>query len=248
MKNFETDKIFDQKKLLSSIDLPMKCFNQQYKLGEKILQKVNGLPTGAIDEKFQVLIEIHQQIMENLKCIGMLVVNMHKNQAGILASTIFELAHTGTYIFNNEAALKKWIEMRDDFSKEFKILGGIKSIVEDNIVRSDQTCDGAEYEVYKQFCRFKHPHPILFGLMSSGVFMVGNEVNDTSIQHCWYILHQSARYSNYTTQDMIKNYPQFFDQEIFELHNKFALSLKEINDHIRSNFPTWMKNPLIKSS
>jgi hypothetical protein len=242
--NHETNNSFDQEKLFNSIKMPMECFQQQYELGQKILQKVDGLPTGVIDEKFRVLIEVHQQIMENLNCIGMLVVDMYKNQAGILASTIFELAHMGTYVFNNESALKQWIEMRGDFSKEFKIPGGIEAIVRDNIIRSCQTYDRAEYEVYKQFCRFKHPHPIFFGLKSDGVFTVGNEVNETTIQHCWYILHRVARYSNYTTQDMMKNYPQFFDQKIFDHHNKFSNSLKRVNDHILKNFPTWMNNPL----
>ncbi|MFT7088197.1 MAG: hypothetical protein ACJAZX_001652 [Rickettsiales bacterium] len=246
MTQFEIDELFDKEKLDKSIKQPMDCFIKQFNLGEKIINKLNYSPIGTIDEKFQVLIEIHQQIMENLSCIRCLIGNMYKNQAGILAATIFELSHYGIYIFKNDKALIYWNEMRGNFLKEFKNLKTIANIVRDNVTSSGKDYDSAEYDVYRQFCRFKHPHPILFGLKENGIFMNGNEVNDNNIQNCWYILHRSAMYSNYITHEILANYPRFFDDEIFDLENQFSISLKEVYAHIQENFSTWSVNPLSK--
>ena len=247
---------FDQRVLHDAIKMPMAYLVKELELGDKVVCELDERLHKEIDDKLQALIEFHIQIIEHVHVIGRLLGDGLPSQAAILTATVYELSHKGFYIFNNPDALEIWLSLpvfKQEFEKQLnksrklKTRISIRDIVEDNIKKSGHGSFELEYGVYKQLCRFKHPHPIFNRLWTDGKNILmrgGNRSDDQAIQHSWFMACEATKYAGYIVEKMLSNYPTLFSNDLIIMHDEITRQRKTIDTYVSDHYPDWKCNPL----
>lgn len=145
------------------------------------------------------------RITDFLRCIRLFSGKGYPDQAGTLASSVFELAHTALYFSYMPDAAKKWLEI--DFAKGkmpdlIDVGGGYEGLVRANCKHFNMhdQADG-EYKVYRQLCLMKHSHPKMIGIDivdQNVLFQTGPYINDNCINNTWYSILHSGRLAEMT--------------------------------------------------
>ena len=124
----------------------------------------------------------------------------HHQQAGTLAASVFELAHTALFLERDAAKASEWLNAR---SIEDQMPKGVLGTNWREVVRlntrdsGDVTVAEREYQVYIQLCWMKHSLPKMQDMQveSDGKvgLIFGPYLDDRSINHAWFSMEHGGR-------------------------------------------------------
>jgi hypothetical protein len=142
---------------------------------------------------------ILMRITDFLRCIQLLTVKCYPEQAGSLAASIFELAHTALLFARSPDEAEKWLNANSIRQQVPRDLFGAtwKKLVKEN----REYCGGAdraesEYQVYEQLCWMKHSLPKIQDMRvdQGSVFLVfGPHTDERALSHAWFAMEQAGR-------------------------------------------------------
>lgn len=209
------------------------CFELHYMLNQKSFKDAGELLNGQM--------MILMRITDFLRCIGEDITKGYPEQAGTLAASIFELAHTGIYFFFEPEAVKKWFGgSKEDKMPKLIGKGTYKELVEFNC--SKFNLDGNyEVQLYKELCWMKHSHPVMQDILINvhAQFVIGPYTDERAIHNSKLIIEQSGRLTEFLISHI--QFPENFlsatQQEL--KHKKLVLLAQKrgelINTHNHSS-------------
>ncbi len=191
--------------------------NDVYNLCFSIQYKMNGKKASDFSRQFYAQMMILMRITDFLRSIQLMTVKGYPEQAGTLAASIFELAHTSVLFSYDEEAANNWLSatsVQDQIKKVLKM--NWEEVVRKNIKQLNGSHTESEYRVYRQLCWLKHSLPKMQTLIKQeeGVTLnFGPYKDERSINHAWFSMEHAGRLTELTIDklcapDEIKKYIQ----------------------------------------
>ena len=167
------------------------CFDLHYMLNQKSIKDAGELLNGQM--------MILMRITDFLRCIGEEITKGYPEQAGTLAASIFELAHTGIYFLFEPGAVKKWFGGSKE-DKMPKLIGksNYSELVKFNYSKFDQDSK-YEYQLYQELCWMKYSHPVMQDILinTHAQFLMGPYTDDRAIHNSKFIIVHSGRLTEF---------------------------------------------------
>jgi hypothetical protein len=173
--------------------------NDVYNLAFVIQRSFAGRKLSAISRVAQAQFIILMRITDYLRSIQLLTAQGYPEQAGTLAASIFELAHTATSFSYAPDAAAAWLaadSINDQMPR--KVLGkDWKRLVAANALQLGGAENSeSEYQVYQQLCWMKHSLPKMQDMRveRDGVVLIfGPHTDERAINHAWFALQHAGR-------------------------------------------------------
>jgi hypothetical protein len=134
-----------------------------------------------------------------LRAVQLLSIKGYPEQAGTLAASIFELAHTAMFFAHTPDKATTWVEA-DSIEQDMPraTLGtSWKQVVKVNFERlGAPTYAESEYQVYSQLCWMKHSLPKMQDMRvtaEGAELQFGPYTDERAVNHAWFALEHAGR-------------------------------------------------------
>ncbi len=189
-------------KILPEIKEHLDYLHDVYNLCFETQKLIHNRPLQDISDTIRAQMMILMRITDFLRCIEFSVFKGYPEQAGTLAASIFELAHTAIYFLHTPDVATKWLKSNSikDEMPWFIDERAYKNIVIKNCEYFENKNHDAEWKVYKQFCWLKHSLPKMQEMIKEkdGLrFQFGPYTDERSINHAWFSVHHAARLAEF---------------------------------------------------
>jgi hypothetical protein len=177
--------------------------NDVYTLAFKIQGAIQGKRIADIRDVARAQLMILMRITDFLRCIQLLTVKCYPEQAGTLAASIFELAHTAVLFTRSTVEATQWLYAHSIKEQVPRKLFGAnwKDVVKANCEHygaADRA--DSEYQVYEQLCWMKHSLPKMqdMRLDHDGVSLIfGPHTDERALSHAWFSLEHAGRLTEF---------------------------------------------------
>jgi hypothetical protein len=136
--------------------------NDVYNLAFQIQGAIQGKRIADIGDVARAQLMILMRITDFLRCIQVLTIKCYPEQAGTLAASIFELAHTAVLFRRSPVEATQWLHAHSIKEQVPRKLFGAnwKELVKENCEHYGAPDRAeSEYQVYEQLCWMKHSLP-----------------------------------------------------------------------------------------
>ncbi len=187
------------------------CFKTQQMLHDKKIKEISDL--------LRAQMMILMRITDFLRSMFHLIIKGYPEQAGTLAASIFELAHTALSFSKYPNAVTEWLKsdsIHDEMPKLLKIALEGKNFVQyyPQLIKKNYENAGhlehykKEYRIYKQLCWMKHSLPKMQDIIiraGNAEFQVGPYTNERSINHAWFSIEHGGRLAEFVIDCVLKS-------------------------------------------
>lgn len=181
---------------IPKLNLHLQYLNNVYNFCFEIQHSLNGKSPKKTGELLNAQMILLMRITDFLRCIYLNIVMGYPEQAGTLASSVFELVHTGIYFRSVPEVIEKWW----NGSHETRM----PNLIDKNTYRDlvDHNCNimegqvNDEWRIYKELCWMKHSHPVMHDVLVENEFMkfqIGPYTDERALENAKFILVQSGR-------------------------------------------------------
>jgi hypothetical protein len=180
------------------------CYlNDVYNLAFKLQMAIGGIRIADIPDVARAQLMILMRITDYLRCVQLLNLKCYPEQAGTLAASIFELAHTAVYFARSPAAATQWLSARSIKEQVPRELFGTNW---KELVKANAGYCGApnsaepEYQVYQQLCWMKHSLPKMQDMRveEDGVSLIfGPYTDERALSHAWFSMEHAGRLTEF---------------------------------------------------
>jgi hypothetical protein len=174
--------------------------NDVYNLAFRVQTHLDGQRIAHIPDVARAQFMILMRVTDFVRCIQLLSLKGYPEQAGTLAASVFELAHTALFLERDAAKASEWLNAR---SIEDQMPKGVLGTNWREVVRlntkdsGDVTVAEREYQVYIQLCWMKHSLPKMQDMRveSDGKvgLIFGPYSDERSINHAWFSMEHGGR-------------------------------------------------------
>jgi hypothetical protein len=199
MKSIQQEEEAASDKLIPEIGEHLNYANDVYNLAFKVQKFIDGHRITDVPDIARAQFMILIRITDFLRCIQLLSIKGYPEQAGTLAASIFELAHTATFFSRSPEKAKEWIHAQSIRQQAPRNIPGmnLKDLVKANC-EHEGGADRAEaqYQVYQQLCWMKHSLPKMQDMRVElgGIRLIfGPHIDERAISHAWFSLEHAGR-------------------------------------------------------
>lgn len=193
-ENAASDKLFpDLKEHLDYV-------NDAYNLAFKVQTALEGKRLAEVSDTAWAQFMILMRTTDFLRCIQVLAIKGYPEQAGTLAASVFELAHTAVFFAHSPETAKEWLQATSIREQAPRDIPGAnwKEVVKSNCVRNGAPDNAdAEYQVYQQLCWMKHSLPKMQDLRVEAndrfSLIFGPYTDERAINHSWFAMEHAGR-------------------------------------------------------
>jgi hypothetical protein len=203
-KRLEQEEDDASKQLFLALREHLNYANDVRNLTFKIQRAIGARLLSDVPDVVRAQLMILTRITDYLRGIQLLAVKGYSEQAGTLAATIFELAHTAMFFSHSPERAERWLAAR---SIKQKMPSGIlgsnweKSVKVNCHRLGDGTLAESEHQVYRQLCWMTHSLPKMQDrrLASDSVDLkFGPHSDEHAINHAWFALEHAGRLTEIT--------------------------------------------------
>lgn len=177
--------------------------NNVYNLAFQIQGAIEGKRLTDIGDVPRAQLMILMRITDFLRCIQLLVVKCYPEQAGTLAASVFELAHTAVLFAQSAAEATQWLSAQSIKEQVPRKLfrANWKELVRANCEHHGAADRAeAEYQVYEQLCWMKHSLPKMQDMRidEDGVSLIfGPHTDERALSHAWFAIEHAGRLTEF---------------------------------------------------
>jgi len=191
----------NSEKIWPEIQDHLNYLNEVYNLCFAVQFAMNGKNVSEFSKVYYAQMIILIRITDFIRCIQLLTIKGYPEQAGTLAASIFELAHTAVHFSYNQNATEKWLSA-NSISEQIRNIIGLnwEQLVKANVEHFGGGDHKNEYRVYKQLCWLKHSLPKMQVMIreDDGVrFNFGPYSDERSISHSWFSMEHAGRLTEF---------------------------------------------------
>jgi hypothetical protein len=186
-------------KLFPELKAHLNYVNDVYNLAFRVQESIDGKAISDIAPIARSCFMILMRITDFLQCTQLLSIKGYPEQAGTLAASIFELAHTAQFFSHSPNKAKEWLEAESIWQEAPRNIPGktIRKLVKANCENvGDVQATEREYQVYQQLCWMKHSLPKMqdMRVTSQGVGLVfGPHLDERAMSHAWFSMEHAGR-------------------------------------------------------
>jgi hypothetical protein len=177
--------------------------SEVYTFAFQMQQSIAGRRIADILDVTRAQLMILMRITDFLRSIQLLAVKCYPEQAGTLAASIFELAHTAVLFSRSPNDAAQWLRAtsirqqvpRRLFSSNWKDL--VKANCEQ--LGAPERAE-SEYQVYEQLCWMKHSLPKMQDMRveQDGVSLIfGPYTDERALSHSWFAMEHAGRLAEF---------------------------------------------------
>jgi len=181
-----------------------------YNLALKVQAAIEGKRLDEISEVTRAQLMILMRITDFLRCVQLLAIKGYPEQAGTLAASIFELAHTAVFFAYAPEKAKEWLQATSIREQAPRDIPGAnwKQIVRRNCENSGAPGHiEAEYQVYQQLCWMKHSLPMMQDMRvetKDRVSLIfGPYTDERALSHAWFSLEHAGRLTEFVVASLL---------------------------------------------
>ncbi len=169
-----------------------------------------GHGLARMPESRKVCFVLFARLANDLRCIALLSGHGYSEQAAIVAASVFESAHTISYIRDNEARAQAWNAHRHPRNTFRPVPKLIEATAKFLGVPDPKKFVRGEKRIYAQLCWSKHLRSIVLGFRppeeraTRGTFDLGPDTSEFGIRNAWFVLQHSGRLG-LTAVDVFQN-------------------------------------------
>lgn len=184
--------------------------SEVYTLAFKIQNSIAGKRIGDIPDVVRAQLMILMRITDFVRCIQLLVVKCYPEQAGTLAASVFELAHTAVLFSRSLDEAKAWLLSNSIKEQVPRDLFGMnwRALVKANCEHYGEAGRAeAEYQVYEQLCWMKHSLPKMQDMRveEEGVSLIfGPHTDERAISHAWFAMEHAGRLTEFVVSMLMQ--------------------------------------------
>lgn len=191
-------------KLFPDLKEHLNYVNDAYNLAFKVQMGIDGKRLADIADVARAQLMILMRITDYLRCIQLLAIKGYPEQAGTLAASVFELAHTAVFFGYSPDKAKEWLQATSIKQQAPRNIPGAnwKDVVKANCERGGAPGNiEAEYQVYQQLCWMKHSLPKMQDMRVEAKDQVslifGPYTDERSINHAWFAMEHAGRLTEF---------------------------------------------------
>lgn len=203
MPSVQEDEEKATKKVWPDLQAHVNYLSEVYTFAFSMQQAIAGRRIADIPDVTRAQLMILMRITDFLRGIQLLAVKCYPEQAGTLAASIFELAHTAVLFSRSPSDAAQWLRAtsikqqvpRRLFSTNWKEL--VKANCEQ--LGAPERAE-AEYQVYEQLCWMKHSLPKMQDMRveEDGVsFIFGPHTDERALSHSWFAMEHAGRLTEF---------------------------------------------------
>jgi hypothetical protein len=183
-----------------------------YSLAFKVQGTIQGKRIADIRDVPRAQLMILMRITDFLRCVQLLAVKCYPEQAGALAASVFELAHTAVLFTRSPGDATQWLNAHSIKEQIPRKLFGVNW---KDLVRANCEYFGAadrvepEYQVYEQLCWMKHSLPKMQDMRvdQDGVSLVfGPHTDERALSHAWFSMEHAGRLTEFVMALLIDEF------------------------------------------
>lgn len=185
--------------------------SEVYTLAFKIQNFIAGKRIGDIPDVVRAQLMILMRITDFLRCIQLLIVKCYPEQAGTLAASVFELAHTAALFSRSPDEAKDWLRANSVKQQVPRDLFGTnwRELVKANCEHYGEAgLADAEYQVYEQLCWMKHSLPKMQDMRveEDGVSLIfGPHTDERAVSHAWFAMEHAGRLTEFVASLLMQS-------------------------------------------
>jgi hypothetical protein len=186
--------------------------NDAYNLVFKVQESIGGKRLADISDVAKAQFMILMRITDFLRCIQLLAIKGYPEQAGTLAASIFELAHTAAFFSHSPQTAEVWLQADSINQQAPKHIPGQnwKDTVKANYKHANRADQAeAEYRIYQQLCWMKHSLPKMQDMRveTDGVsLIVGPHTDGRALSHAWFSLEHAGRLAEFVVSLLMNEF------------------------------------------
>lgn len=212
--------------------------NDAYNLAFRIQQLLDGRNYSDTSDVQRAQFMILMRITDFLRCVQLLAIKGYPEQAGTLAASIFELAHTALFFTHSPDKATAWLNA-DSIKQEMPrdvLCKSWEKVVRVNC-NHDEVSRKSEYRIYQQLCWMKHSLPKMQDMRVadrnriSSIF--GPHKDERAINHAWFALQHSGRLTELVISLLLN---KFSDSEAEKELKRIAIKREELNQKAIERF------------
>jgi hypothetical protein len=191
-------------KLFPDVKEQLNYANDVYNLAFKVQAAIDGKRLADISDVTRAQLIILMRITDFLRCIQLLAIKGYPEQAGTLAASIFELAHTAVFFAYAPMKATEWLQATSIREQAPRDIPGLnwKEIVKRNCESGGALGHvEAEYQVYQQLCWMKHSLPKMQDMRvetKDRVSLIfGPHTDERALSHAWFSLEHAGRLTEF---------------------------------------------------
>lgn len=204
MPSVQEDEELATNKAWPDLQAHVNYLSDVYTFAFKIQQAIDGMRIGDIPDVVRAQLMILMRITDFLRCIQLLTVKCYPEQAGTLAASIFELAHTAALFSRSPPEAAEWLRATSIKQQVPRKLFGAnwKEVVKVNCEHfGGEDRAESEYQVYEQLCWMKHSLPKMQDMRveeGSRVSLIfGPHTDERALNHAWFAIEQAGRLTEF---------------------------------------------------
>lgn len=199
MPSVQEDEAKATEKLWPELQEHVNYLSDVYTFAFKIQNSIEGKRIGDIPDVVRAQLMILLRITDFLRCIQLLSVKCYPEQAGTLAASVFELAHTAMLFSRSPDEANAWLWADSIKQQVPRDLFGMnwRALVKANCEHHGEASHAeAEYQVYEQLCWMKHSLPKMqdMRVAEEGVSLIfGPHTDERAVSHAWFAMEHAGR-------------------------------------------------------
>ncbi len=199
-------------KLFPQIKDHLNYANDAYGLAFTLQEAIGGKRFADISDIARAQFMILMRITDFLRSIQWLALKGYPEQAGTLAASVFELAHTAAFFAHSPETAKEWLTATSIKKQAPRDIPGRnwKDVVKANCEHAGVPGNTEpEYQVYQQLCWMKHSLPKMQDMRVEldGVSLVfGPHTDERAISHAWFSMEHSGRLTEFVASLLIEEF------------------------------------------
>lgn len=178
--------------------------NDVYNLAFRVQMAIGGKRLADIADTTRAQLMILMRITDYLRSIQLLAIKGYPEQAGTLAASIFELAHTAVFFGHSPDQAKEWLQATSIKQQAPRDIPGAnwRKVVKANCEHggADDNVE-LEYQVYQQLCWMKHSLPKMQDMRvvakDEASLIFGPHTDERSINHAWFAMEHAGRLTEF---------------------------------------------------
>jgi hypothetical protein len=221
--------------IFPDLKVHLNYLNDVYIFAFLVQKHLDGQRIANIPDLARAQFMILMRITDFVRCIQLLCVKGYPEQAGTLAASVFELAHSALFMERDADKATEWLgagSIEDQMPRE--VLGtNWREVVRLNTRDSGEvTVAEREYQVYIQLCWMKHSLPKMQDMRVEGDGKVGlifgPYSDERSINHAWFAMQHAGRLTELVMGLLVA---KFGDEELATTLN----GLTQVRDSLRQS-------------
>ena len=203
MPSVQEDEEKAMEKLWPELQEHVNYLSDVYTLAFNIQNSIAGKRIGDIPDLVRAQLMILMRITDFLRCIQLLALKCYPEQAGTLAASVFELAHTAVLFSRSPDEVGEWLWANSIRQQVPRDLFGTnwRALVKANCEHHGEAGRAeAEYQVYEQLCWMKHSLPKMQDMRveEDGVSLIfGPHTDERAVSHAWFAMEHAGRLTEF---------------------------------------------------